>query len=140
MCIWISVPREPLNFQFVPHISARVKQNYIFLMPKHRVMKGCTGSEFKYLHVLNLEVRYYVENTMEVLLLIMTMIVIITIKINNNRARFPTCFTLVSCLAYSSALKKKATRSSEISDDFQQTTRRYIPEDRTLHNYRCENL
>jgi hypothetical protein len=23
---------------------------------------------------------------------------------------------------------------------FQQTTRRYIPEDRTLHNNRCENL
>jgi hypothetical protein len=24
--------------------------------------------------------------------------------------------------------------------DFHQTTRRYIPEDRTLHNHRCENL
>jgi hypothetical protein len=24
--------------------------------------------------------------------------------------------------------------------DFQGTTRRYVPEDRTLHNHRCENL
>jgi hypothetical protein len=24
--------------------------------------------------------------------------------------------------------------------DFQHATRRYIPEDRTLHNHRCENL
>jgi hypothetical protein len=30
--------------------------------------------------------------------------------------------------------------SSETSVDFQRTTRRYIPEDSTLHNYRCENL
>jgi hypothetical protein len=29
--------------------------------------------------------------------------------------------------------------SSETSADFQRTTRRYIPEDRTLHNDRCEN-
>jgi hypothetical protein len=28
----------------------------------------------------------------------------------------------------------------ETSVDFQRTTRRYIPEDRTLHNHRCENL
>jgi hypothetical protein len=34
----------------------------------------------------------------------------------------------------------KGTCSSEKSVDFQQTTRRYIPEDRTLHNHRCENL
>jgi hypothetical protein len=33
-----------------------------------------------------------------------------------------------------------ATCSFETSIDFQQTTRRYIPADRTLHNYRCENL
>jgi hypothetical protein len=38
----------------------------------------------------------------------------------------------VSCLAYSSTLKMKATWSSETSVDFQRTTRRYIPEDRTL--------
>jgi hypothetical protein len=33
---------------------------------------------------------------------------------------------LVSCLAYSSNLKMEATRFSEASADFQQTTRRYI--------------
>jgi hypothetical protein len=30
--------------------------------------------------------------------------------------------------------------SSETSVDIQRTTRRYIPEDGTLHNHRCENL
>jgi hypothetical protein len=30
--------------------------------------------------------------------------------------------------------------SFETSVDTQQTTRRYIPEDGTLHNHRCENL
>jgi hypothetical protein len=30
--------------------------------------------------------------------------------------------------------------SSETSTDFQRTTLRYIPEDSTLHNHRCENL
>jgi hypothetical protein len=34
----------------------------------------------------------------------------------------------------------EATYSYETSADFQRTTRRYIPEDRTLHNQRCENL
>jgi hypothetical protein len=34
----------------------------------------------------------------------------------------------------------EATFSSETSADFQRTVRRYIPEDRTLHNHRCENL
>jgi hypothetical protein len=34
----------------------------------------------------------------------------------------------------------EATYSSETSVDFQQTTRRYIPEDETLRNYRYENL
>jgi hypothetical protein len=43
-----------------------------------------------------------------------------------------TCFTLVSCLACSLALKMEVTYSSEMSVDFQRTTRRYIPEDRTL--------
>jgi hypothetical protein len=32
------------------------------------------------------------------------------------------------------------TYSSEASVDFQQATRRYIPEDRTFHNHRCENF
>jgi hypothetical protein len=30
--------------------------------------------------------------------------------------------------------------SSETSVGFQRTTRRYIPEDNTLHKHRCENL
>jgi hypothetical protein len=42
-----------------------------------------------------------------------------------------TCFTLVSCLAYSLALKMGATHSSETPADFQQTTQCYIPEDST---------
>jgi hypothetical protein len=34
----------------------------------------------------------------------------------------------------------EAKFSSETSVHFQQTTRRYIPENRALHNHRCENL
>jgi hypothetical protein len=34
----------------------------------------------------------------------------------------------------------EATNFSETSVDFQWTTRRYIAEDRTLHNHRCENF
>jgi hypothetical protein len=34
----------------------------------------------------------------------------------------------------------QATCSHETSVDFQRTTWRYIPEDRTLYAYRCENL
>jgi hypothetical protein len=34
----------------------------------------------------------------------------------------------------------EATHFSETSVDFQRTTRSYIPEDRTLHNHRYENL
>jgi hypothetical protein len=34
----------------------------------------------------------------------------------------------------------KAICSSETSIDFQRTTRRYIPEDSTLHNHYCKNL
>jgi hypothetical protein len=40
-------------------------------------------------------------------------------------------------LAYSSTLKMKATSSSETSVDFQRTTRRHFPEDRTLHAFFC---
>jgi hypothetical protein len=52
----------------------------------------------------------------------------------------PPDFTLVSCSVYSSTLKMEATWSSEASVGFQRTSRHYIPEDRTLHNHRCENL
>jgi hypothetical protein len=41
-------------------------------------------------------------------------------------------FTLVSCFAYSWTVKMVSTCSSEMSVDFQRTTRHYIPEDRTL--------
>jgi hypothetical protein len=46
-----------------------------------------------------------------------------------------TCVVLVSF-----TLKLEATCSHETAVDFQQTTRRYIPEDKTVHNHRCENL
>jgi hypothetical protein len=49
-------------------------------------------------------------------------------------------YTLVSCSASSSTLMMEATRSSESSVHFKQNTWRYIPEDRTLYNHRCENL
>jgi hypothetical protein len=48
-----------------------------------------------------------------------------------------TCFTLVSSLAYSWILKMEAICFSETSVNFQQTTRRYIPEARTLNGERC---
>jgi hypothetical protein len=35
---------------------------------------------------------------------------------------------------------EEAIFSSEMSVDFVRTTRRYITEDRVLHNHRCENL
>jgi hypothetical protein len=43
------------------------------------------------------------------------------------------CFPLISCFAYFSTLKIEATCSSETLAGFQRTTRRYVPEDRTLH-------
>jgi hypothetical protein len=46
----------------------------------------------------------------------------------------------VSRLAYSSRLKMETIRSSETSVDLHRTTRRYIPEDATLHYHRRENL
>jgi hypothetical protein len=39
-----------------------------------------------------------------------------------------------------STLNMEAKYSSETSVDFQRTTCLYIPEDRTLHNHRCDNL
>jgi hypothetical protein len=49
--------------------------------------------------------------------------------------------SLVSCSAYySSTLKMETTCSSETSVDFQQTTRRYIPEARTRHFLTCLSL
>jgi hypothetical protein len=45
-----------------------------------------------------------------------------------------------TCFAHSLKLKMGVTYSFQMSVYFQQTTWRYIKEDRTLHNYRCENL
>jgi hypothetical protein len=42
------------------------------------------------------------------------------------------CFMLVSCLDYSATLTMQVTYSSGTLVDIQQSTRRYIPEDRTL--------
>jgi hypothetical protein len=49
-------------------------------------------------------------------------------------------FMLITCLVYSSTLKMEATCSLETSVDFQWTTPRYIPQGRTPHSHRCENL
>jgi hypothetical protein len=48
-------------------------------------------------------------------------------------------FTLVSCLAYSSTLKKGATCSSETLTDVQRNTR-HITENKSLHNHSRDNL
>lgn len=49
-------------------------------------------------------------------------------------------FSLLSCLAYHSSLKMEVTSSSRTLVDFLQSTWHFIPEDRYLHNYSCENL
>jgi hypothetical protein len=46
-----------------------------------------------------------------------------------------SCFS-----AYSLTLKMEAICYSETSVDSRQTARRFMPEDGTLHNHRCENL
>jgi hypothetical protein len=51
-----------------------------------------------------------------------------------------TCCMLISCLSYSSTPKMEVVWSSETSADFQQTTWRYISEDGTFYEHRCENL
>jgi hypothetical protein len=57
------------------------------------------------------------------------------------KAPLPACsFKMISRLAYSSALKMEAIYPSEMSVDFHWTTWRCIPEERTLHDHRCENL
>jgi hypothetical protein len=57
----------------------------------------------------------------------------------NMKVLFSACH-LLSCSAYSTTLKMEAACSTETLLDFQQTTRRYIPEDRTIHNHCSENL
>jgi hypothetical protein len=62
------------------------------------------------------------------------------LKVNKHFALLATCFNAGFLADYSSTLKMEAKYSSETSDDFQRTTRRYNSEDRTPHNHRCENL
>jgi hypothetical protein len=64
----------------------------------------------------------------------------LSVKQVSRRALLATNFKLASCLAYSMTLNMEATRSSEKSVHFQRTTLYYIPEDRSFHNHRCENL
>jgi hypothetical protein len=54
------------------------------------------------------------------------------LKNKPTKSLLATCFMLVPCFAYSSTLKMNVTCSSETLVDFQQTTRQYIPEVRTL--------
>jgi hypothetical protein len=53
------------------------------------------------------------------------------LNLHRRIALLASCF-LVSCLAYSSTLEMEASCSSEMSVDFQRSTRRYISEDSTL--------
>jgi hypothetical protein len=55
-------------------------------------------------------------------------------------ARLTSFSMLISCFAYSSNLKTKATGSSEISIDFQRATRRYIPDDKLFSYEGCSTL
>jgi hypothetical protein len=50
------------------------------------------------------------------------------------------CFILVSCLAYSSALKMEVTCYSKMSVDFQWTTWHCIPITKSFHNHCWKNL
>jgi hypothetical protein len=60
-----------------------------------------------------------------------------SLKVNWRFRGLPPNFTLVSSLAYSSALKMKVICSSETSVDFQWTTQHYISEDSTLYILGC---
>jgi hypothetical protein len=64
------------------------------------------------------------------------------VLISGGRECCYACYLLHAgfCLAYSSTLKMEATCSSKMSVDFQRTKVLYIPEHRTLHNRRCDNL
>jgi hypothetical protein len=60
--------------------------------------------------------------------------------LKNKPSKKPAWKQVVSRSPYFSTLKMEAACSSETSVDIQRTTRRYIPEDRTLLNHGCENL
>jgi hypothetical protein len=57
-----------------------------------------------------------------------------------GKALDSTRFILVSCLVHFSTLKMEAKISYGTSVDFQWTTQRYVPEDRTHYNSSCDNL
>jgi hypothetical protein len=63
---------------------------------------------------------------------------------SGSKNKLLTCFTLVSCLTYSTTLKMEVTCCSETSVYFQWTRRLYIPERSTLpilvqcSSMRCE--
>jgi hypothetical protein len=61
-------------------------------------------------------------------------------EIISARTILPPAYLLVLAEIISSTLKMEAIYSSETSAATQETTRRHIPEDNTLHNHRCENL
>jgi hypothetical protein len=64
------------------------------------------------------------------------------VKVNRCSGRtclLASCVMLVSSLALSS-LKMELKSTSKTSVDFRRISRRYIPNHRTLHSYRCENL
>jgi hypothetical protein len=52
----------------------------------------------------------------------------------------PSDFMLASFSAYFSTPKMDAIYSFDTSVEFQHTTKRYVPEDSTIHDHRCENL
>jgi hypothetical protein len=53
-----------------------------------------------------------------------------------SKSLLAVCFMPVSCLAFPSTFKMKATRFNETLVDFPTTARRYITEHRTFHNHR----
>jgi hypothetical protein len=57
-----------------------------------------------------------------------------------GRPLLSTCFKQISCFLFLWLWRWMWSIYSEMSVHLQQTTRRYIPEDRTLYNHRCDNL
>jgi hypothetical protein len=57
-----------------------------------------------------------------------------------NKLKLHTCFKLISCYTHFFTLKMEAKCSYFTSVDVHETTRRCIPEGRTLNNDRSENL